>query len=51
MRKIFLALAAVAIIFACDKEKGQADETPGGGGSGGSGGGGGGDEPPSELVI
>ena len=52
MRKIFLALAAVAIIFACDKEKGQADDAPGGGGSGGSGGGGGGgDEPPSELVI
>ena len=38
MKKIATALAALAILFACDKEKGQYDDTPGGGGSGGGGG-------------
>ena len=41
MKKIAIALAALAIVFACDKEKGQpAEETPGGGGGGQGGGGG-----------
>ena len=32
MKRIALALAALAILFACDKEKSQTDDTPGGGG-------------------
>ena len=51
MRKVVIALAALAIIFSCTKEADNSDNTPGGGGSGSGGSGGGGAQQEEEVVV